>query len=1015
MLVSTKSSFGTAATTTALLTVLLLGLEVQQGTDAAFFGRRRSIAATPYGGGGGGYYVGSERTSTRVYSHWLDSRGGGADDAAAAEESQAQGLTKAEEKDDEEPQVLYLPGLLEVELSHSDHVRNVHHRVRRRWVQTNTSHEFVAVVVAKPSTCVRPGYEPIAHYCHVLCRCLFLFFFSSRQPTALSDSTVVLSSSKAKELGVRDGDVVAIVGRRRNASYGRVHVATKSTKKKASNAAFCTLSENLAKNLRLRKGDKAKVVPLGGGGKNYDDGSIDNVGTRSGDLVLIEAETVPTVTSVTMSPIEDSLTSLVALEGGDSIPDEEIETRFVLPYLETEKGGLLKRGQIVRLVDESGRKLEFLVAHMQLTGAVAEEAAGEVTKIDSDEGDEEEDPAMAGEVNEETVAIIGSTVPRPTVGLGYDSVGGLDKAIQLMRELVELPLRFPELWTTAGVPTPKGVLLHGPPGSGKTLIANALVEETGAHVVIINGPEIMARKGGESEGNLRKAFQEAIEKAPSIIFMDELDSIAPKRDQAQGETEKRVVSQLLMLMDSLKPSSNVMVIGATNRPNVIESALRRPGRFDRELEIVVPDEEGRLEILNIKTKDMQLGPDVDLYQIARDTHGYVGADLQQLTLEAGLQCIRSNLMNLDVDNEDPIPDETLDVLRVTNDHFNHALSVCDPSTLRDNKVEVPDVKWEDIGGLEETKRELQEMVRYPIEHRHLFERFGMQASRGVLFYGPPGCGKTLMAKAIANECGANFISVKGPELLNMWFGGSEANVRNLFDKARSASPCILFFDEMDSIARARGSGGSGSSDTSDRVINQILSEIDGMGSGKTLFIIGATNRPDILDPGIMRPGRLDQLIYIPLPDMESRVSIFKANLRKSPVADDVSIQTLADATDGFSGADITEICQRAAKNAIRDSITAGIERQKRVEAGELTQEEADALPDPVPFITRAHFEASMGKARRSVGPEIIKQYDDFSAKIKSEWGKSGSGDDENSYDIDEAAAAQAIEDVAVEA
>jgi transitional endoplasmic reticulum ATPase len=332
-------------------------------------------------------------------------------------------------------------------------------------------------------------------------------------------------------------------------------------------------------------------------------------------------------------------------------------------------------------------------------------------------------------------------------------------------------------------------------------------------------------------------------------------------------------------------------------------------------------------------------------------------------------------------------------------------------------VEVPNVKWADIGGLEETKRELQEMVRYPIEHRHLFERFGMQASRGVLFYGPPGCGKTLMAKAIANECGANFISVKGPELLNMWFGGSEANVRNLFDKARAASPCILFFDEMDSIARSRGSGGGGgSSETSDRVINQILSEIDGMGSGKTLFIIGATNRPDILDPGIMRPGRLDQLIYIPLPDRESRVSIFKANLRKSPIADDVDIVQLADATDGFSGADITEICQRAAKNAIRDSITAGIERQKGVESGAQTQEEVDALPDPVPCITAAHFEASMSKARRSVSPEIVAQYDEFTAKTKQQWSTpDADGDGGSVYDIDTAAAEQGREDAMMEA
>jgi len=802
----------------------------------------------------------------------------------------------------------------------------------------------------------------------------------SSQPTAEFDSTVILSPAKAKELSLKKGDVVAVIGRRRRAGYGRVSIAK-------GKKSVCTISENLAKNLRLRKGDTLKVALLG-----------EKVeGTHSGDMVLLDSSSAPKISSVTLSPVEDSLVSLEAMEGGDEIPDEEIQARFVTPYLES-SNGFLKRGHILLLKDENDKKLEFIVGHVDIEGQPAVETEEEV----------DDEVAVAGEMSNSAEVVVGGAIPRPVVGLGYDSVGGSGKAIKLMRELIELPLRFPELWTTAGVPTPKGILLHGPPGCGKTLIANALVEETGAHVVIINGPEIMARKGGESEANLRQAFEEAQEKAPAIIFMDELDSIAPKRDEAQGETEKRVVSQLLTLMDSLKANSNVMVIGATNRPNVIESALRRPGRFDRELEIPIPDEDGRLEILKIKTKDMELETDVDLFQIARDTHGYVGADLQQLTLEAALQCIRSNMGNFDVESEDPVPDEALDLLRVDNDHFVHALTETDPSTLRDNKIEVPDTKWADIGGLEETKRELQEMVRYPIEHRHLFERFGMQASRGVLFYGPPGCGKTLMAKAIANECGANFISVKGPELLNAYFGGSEANVRNLFDKARAASPCILFFDEMDSIARARGSGG-GSSETSDRVINQILSEIDGMGSGKTLFIIGATNRPDILDPGIMRPGRLDQLIYIPLPDRDSRISIFKANLRKSPVDDNIDLDQLADATNGFSGADLTEICQRAAKNAVRESITAGIERQKRVDAGELTQEEADALPDPVPSITTSHFEASMSKARRSVGPEIIQQYDDFTAKTKQQWSTSGT-DSGNAYDLDSAAAEQEKED-----
>lgn len=805
-------------------------------------------------------------------------------------------------------------------------------------------------------------------------------------PTASSDYTLTLSPSKAKELNVKSGDVVAIIGKRRRASYGKVKVA-----KMKSGSVKC--SYNVASNLRIRDTDLAKIVPLntvGGGDDDMDAHESYSLGTQPTDVAA----------AVTFSPVVDSLRTLELREGGDELSDDEILERFVNPYLNLEEDGdvILKEGHTLVLMDSNKVALEFTVSHLDLEGGEEGEDGGAVDV-------EKESTGGAALIDPTTQLIIGTPTDRAEVGLGYDSVGGCAKAIKLMQELVELPLRFPELWTTCGVPTPKGVLLHGPPGCGKTLIANALMEETGAHVVIINGPEIMARKGGESEANLRQAFEEAQENSPSIIFMDELDSIAPKRDQAQGETEKRIVSQLLTLMDSLKPNSNVIVIGATNRPNVIESALRRPGRFDRELEIAIPDEDGRHEILQIKMKDMKTDPDVDMFQIARDTHGFIGADLQQLTLEAALECIRANIANFDVDSEEPIPEDDLDKMVVTNDHFLHALEVCDPSTLRENKVEIPDVKWADIGGLEDTKRDLQEMVRYPIEHRGLFEKFGMEASRGVLFYGPPGCGKTLMAKAIANECGANFISVKGPELLNAYFGGSEANVRDLFDKARSASPCILFFDEMDSIARARGSGSG--SDTSDRVINQILSEIDGIGSGKTLFIIGATNRPDILDPGIMRPGRLDQLIHIPLPDFDSRISIFQANLRKSPVANDITYDLLAEVTEGFSGADITEICQRAAKNAIRESITGEIERQRRVDAGEMTQEEADALPDPVPEITRAHFEDSMSKARRSVTPEIVKQYTDFEEKSKAKW---VAGEEDSAYDMDKAAAEQARED-----
>ena len=485
-----------------------------------------------------------------------------------------------------------------------------------------------------------------------------------------------------------------------------------------------------------------------------------------------------------------------------------------------------------------------------------------------------------------------------------------------------------------------------------------------------------------------KAFEEAEKNAPSIIFIDEIDSIAPKRDKAGGETERRIVSQLLTLMDGIKPTSNVVVIAATNRPNTIDPALRRFGRFDRELDIGVPDDTGRLEILRIKTRNMKVAKDCDLEMIGKSTHGYVGADISQLCMEAAFQAIREKMHLIDVDAE-TIPAEILDSIEITDEHFSYALGVTNPSALRENVVEVPNVSWKDIGGLEDVKKELYETVQYPVEHADKFLKFGMQPSKGVLFYGPPGCGKTLLAKAIANECGANFISIKGPELLTMWFGESEANVRELFDKARAAAPCILFFDEMDSIAKARGGQGGGSSEAGDRVINQILTEIDGVGARKSVFVIGATNRPDILDNAVTRPGRLDQLIYIPLPDYGSRLSIFNANLRKSPVAEDVDREALAKATEGFSGADITEICQRAAKNAIRESVAAEMERAKKVEAGEI--KDSDQYEDPVPFIRKDHFEEAMSRARRSVSDKDIRQYEQFMSKMKADAAAAGAG------------------------
>merc|ERR1711892_1129581 len=389
--------------------------------------------------------------------------------------------------------------------------------------------------------------------------------------------------------------------------------------------------------------------------------------------------------------------------------------------------------------------------------------------------------------------------------IGYDDIGGCRKQLAQIKEMVELPLRPPSLFKAIGVKPPRGILLYGPPGTGKTLMARAVANETGAFFFLINGPEIMSKLAGESESNLRKAFEEAEKNSPSIIFIDELDSIAPKREKTNGEVEKRIVSQLLSLMDGMKQRAHVVVMGATNRPNSIDPALRRFGRFDREVDIGIPDTTGRLEILRIHTKNMKLTDDVDLEQVANETHGHVGADLAALCSEAALQQIRGKMDLIDLE-EDTIDAEILDSMAVSQDHFTSAMGQCNPSSLRETVVEVPNIKWDSIGGLEQTKRELQEMILYPIEHPEKFEKFGMQLSRGVLFYGPPGCGKTLLAKAIANECQANFISIKGPELLTMWFGESEANVRDVFDKARQAAPCVLFFDELDSIAKARGGG-----------------------------------------------------------------------------------------------------------------------------------------------------------------------------------------------------------------
>jgi len=677
-----------------------------------------------------------------------------------------------------------------------------------------------------------------------------------------------------------------------------------------------------------------------------------NLRVRLGDIVTITTkEDVPYCKKVHILPLDDTIEGV-----SGNLFDVYLKPYFLEAYRPLRKGDLF-------LVRQAMHPVEFKVVEMDPGpyGVCAPD-----TEIHCEgEPVKREDEERADEV-------------------GYDDIGGCRRQMAQIREMIELPLRHPKLFQTLGVKPPRGVLLFGPPGSGKTLIAKAVANETGAFFFLINGPEIMSKMAGESESNLRKAFEEAEKNAPAIIFIDEIDSIAPKRDKSNGEVEKRIVSQLLTLMDGLKGRSNTVVIGATNRPNAIDPALRRFGRFDREIDIGVPDENGRLEIFRIHTRNMKLDEDVDPEAIAKETHGFVGADMAALCTEAAMQCIREKMDIIDIE-QDSIDAEILASMSVNQEHFKFALGASNPSSLRETVVEVPNVSWNDIGGLLGVKRELKELVQYPIEHPEKFEKFGMSPSRGVLFYGPPGCGKTLLAKAVANECQANFISIKGPELLTMWFGESEANVRDVFAKARAAAPCVLFFDELDSIAQQRGgSSGGDAGGAGDRVMNQLLTEMDGVGSKKNVFIIGATNRPDIIDTALMRPGRLDQLIYIPMPDYESRLSILQAVLRKSPVHKDVDLQYLATQTDKFTGADLTEICQRAAKLAIREDIEKNMERERiRNEAREQGLMDEDVEDeDLVPEIMPRHFELAVREARRSVSDNDLAQYSRFAQNLQ---------------------------------
>ncbi len=526
-------------------------------------------------------------------------------------------------------------------------------------------------------------------------------------------------------------------------------------------------------------------------------------------------------------------------------------------------------------------------------------------------------------INPTTVLLIGE--PQAEQGtraaVAYEDIGGLKPQLQRIREMIELPLRYPEVFERLGIDAPKGVLLYGPPGCGKTLIARAIARETDANFFSVSGPEVIHKFYGESEAHLRKIFEDASRKGPSIIFLDEIDAIAPKREQVVGDVEKRVVAQLLALMDGLSKRQNLIVIAATNLPNLLDPALRRPGRFDREITIPIPDRNGRLEILEIHSRGMPLAQDVGMQHLSEITHGFVGADLEALCREAAMSCLRRIMPDIDF-SLTSIPYDQLAKLEVRMDDFLSALREVEPSAIREVFVEVPNVRWEDVGGLSEVKDRLVEAVEWPLKFGHLFEKAGVKAPKGILLSGPPGCGKTLLAKAVANESKVNFISVKGPALLSKYVGESEKGVREVFTKARQAAPCIVFFDEIDALVPVRSGGGTSDSNVSERVLSQFLTELDGIDELKGVLVLGATNRLDMLDPAAIRPGRFDKIVELPIPNKEDREKIFEIHLRNKPVTAGINIKTLASSTEGFSGAEIASVCSIAALRAVRRAVEA---------------------------------------------------------------------------------------------
>jgi transitional endoplasmic reticulum ATPase len=699
-------------------------------------------------------------------------------------------------------------------------------------------------------------------------------------------------------LGVATGDVIQIRGKR----------------------------TTVAKSLPLYPSDEGKgVIRVDGLVRN-------NAGVAIGDTVVVRKIKAVPAEKVIVAPLE-------------AIPP--IDERYLADALESVP---LVKGDNV-MVPYFGGRLTFQV--IGVTAAGSNVKTGATANINAGSN-------AAVLVSQKTLFHIAEKgeEARGIVHVAYEDIGGLKEEIQKVREMIELPLRHPEIFEKLGIEAPKGVLLHGPPGTGKTLLAKAVANETNAHFISISGPEIMSKFYGESEARLREIFKEAREKAPSIIFIDEIDSIAPKREEVTGEVERRVVSQLLSIMDGLEARGKVIVIAATNRPNAIDPALRRPGRFDREIEIKVPDKRGRLEVLQIHARNMPLATDVDQDRISAITHGFVGADLEYLCKEAAMKCLRRLLPELNLE-EEKIPVETLEKLVITMNDFDNALKDVMPSAMREVYLEVPDVKWTEIGGLEDIKRELQEAVEWPLRYPDLYRELKHTLTKGILLHGPSGTGKTLLAKAVATESEANFISVKGPELISKWVGESERGMREIFRRARQAAPCVVFFDEIDSIAPTRGGiggleggGGYGGSGSSDRTLSQLLTEMDGIQELQGVVVIAATNRVDMIDSALLRPGRFDKLVFVPNPDVNTREKILQVHTKGKPLGQGIDLRRISEIIEGFSGADTAAVVNTAISIVLHEYL------QKYPTPEEAAKHASDA------FVSMVHFEDAVKKIKR---------------------------------------------------